>query len=170
MPALYVMTLALHAAIGVLCLCFGVKNFRASRPELYNLKKISLTVGGILLGIVLLRICGFFTKEPDLLDYRAVLVAVGLPIALAFYCVFKDELLFCPACSRLITPQEKAKELISSYTKYENVKRQEVVKNKHGETVFTVEKDEVVPVQVATHRHHYQCTICRHQWTKVKTT
>src|SRR5208283_5814512 len=92
-PALYVVSLALHAAMGILCLCFGIKNFRASSPGLYNLKKISLTIGAMLLVIVSLRICGLFTKEPDLLDYRTVLVTVGFAIFLVLYCFFKDELL-----------------------------------------------------------------------------
>lgn len=166
----YLIIVAMHLVLGGMCFCFGSKDFRISSPGLHNVKGVSLIVAFVLFAIAALRIFGLCTKQPDLLDYGVAVGVVGVVIFLVVYCIVKGELIVCPVCSRMITPEETSKEFISSYTKYENVKRQETVRDKQGRMLFTVEKDETAPVEVTTHRHHYRCGICGHQWAKLETT
>jgi len=140
--------------VGVSCLGFAWKDRTTANPSLYNKKKISLALG---LGLV------------PFAFYQNPLVGIGIPI-LCLILFLKDNGCFCPSCSRLVEAVPTDMKLVDGYVKYRDVKRQEHVKNQRGETVFTIEKDETIPIEVKTHRHHYQCPICQHQWTKLKTT
>jgi hypothetical protein len=140
--------------VGVSGLGFAWKDRATANPSLFNLKKISLALG---LGLV------------PFAFYQNPLVGIGVPI-LCLILFLKNNGGVCPSCSRLVEAEPTAMILVDGHVKYRDVKRQEHVKNQRGETVFTIEKDETIPIEVKTHRHHYQCPICQHQWTKLKTT
>jgi len=138
--------------VGISCLGFGYKDRLVASPELFNLKKYS-------------RVCGWtfmvfaFFQNP--------LIGLACPVI----CLIQRFGGVCPSCSRIVAGEPMGIKLVDYEVKYKSVKREEYVKNQRGETVFTIDRGyESVPYEIKTHRHHYRCPICRHQWTELKKT
>lgn len=165
--------LVVHLVVCFLCFRFGFKNFYASSPSLFNLKKVCLTIGATVLlatgGCAYGVFAGYSIQALGYaiggIEFGVLCTIIGLAVV-----IYKGEIAFCGGCSRLITTVQRDKRFLSGYTRYRNVTRHEPVRNRRGERVYTIERSETVPVAVSTHRNLYECPICHYQWVKVITT
>jgi predicted RNA-binding Zn-ribbon protein involved in translation (DUF1610 family) len=73
----------------------------------------------------------------------------------------------CPSCDRWLASEETGKEFVSSETHYEKITREDAVRDSERRLVYTIERPDTIAVETTTHRHHYRCQVCGHQWDEL---
>lgn len=138
---------------------------------------------GIILGIlyVVVLVCGIisikgeeegYSKEVHSKDLRGF--AIFGPLAALFlrYIICKAYVhdahtKQCPSCARLWAKKHEKSVLIGQSEGYDTVVRYDVHTNSRGEEVGRTRRQEQVHMVYQTHRNHYKCSFCSHQWTDV---
>ena len=97
-------------------------------------------------------------------NWVVVLIVVGLALAVCYAYATA-----CPECKKFFADTETNKELIDRNTGFKMVTNQEKHKDRQGNVIKTVERQEQVKVVRSTYTVSHRCKFCMYEWNTTET-
>jgi hypothetical protein len=162
------MVILIYILLAILCFIFGLKDRKVASPGLFNLKRACLVMGISLSVAVIAHAFFSYNSTPQDDPKFCDQITTGIGICIFFFLIlFMPIDNSCPSCDRWWVDEETGKEFVSSETHYEKITREDAVRDSERRLVYTIERPDTIAVETITHRHHYRCKICGHQWDKL---